>query len=118
MKSKYGSGYNLVLTRKRLEGDEYQQEDTYKTQKIISLVEKTIPNSKVNSNISSEISFLLPSEYASKFPELFEKLETRAEKLDIVNIGISITTVEEVFLRFVSTATTLIANHLSSLNSS
>ena len=83
LKSKYGSGYNLVLTRKRHEGSENETEDSYKTQRIISLVNETIPQSKLNSNISSEMSFLLPSEHASKFPELFEKLETRAQKLDI-----------------------------------
>ena len=90
-----------MLTRKRLEGAEYEQEDAYKAQKIISLVENAVPNSKLNSNISSEISFVLPSEQASKFPALFEKLESKSQKLDIINIGISITTVEEVFLRFV-----------------
>ena len=58
-----------------------------------------IPNSTLNTNINSEISFILPTQEAGKFPKLFETLEQLKDELDIVNIGVSVTTIEDVFLR-------------------
>jgi ABC-type multidrug transport system ATPase subunit len=110
LKSMYGSGYNLVLTRKRPASDEISlspgtalnsySEFEKRTQLIINTVQSIIPDSKLNSNINTEISFILPSVNAKKFPKLLEELEQCKESLSIVNIGVSVTTVEDVFLRY------------------
>ena len=71
----------------------------HQTDKIISLLNHFLPNSKLNSNINSEISFILPTEETSKFPQLFAEIEKNKNELGILNIGISVTTVEEVFLK-------------------
>jgi ABC-type multidrug transport system ATPase subunit len=110
LKSTYGSGYNLILNRKRPASDENSLSaaatalDSYaefekRTQSIIDTVQSIIPDSKLNSNINTEISFILPSVHAKKFPQLLEELEKCKESLSIVNIGVSVTTVEDVFLR-------------------
>lgn len=91
LKSKYGDGYNLVCIKKT--------NDSTSDNHIINLISKHIPSSKLNSNINTEISFVLPKEEAAKFPELLRDLETNKDNLNIVNIGISVTTVEEVFLK-------------------
>ena len=108
LKSKYGSGYSLVLTRKKRTNSQLERaannpeiSDDNITNKIIDLVQGTIPNSKLSSNINTEISFVLPSEETSKFPKLFELIDKQKEDLRILNVGISVTTVEEVFLRYV-----------------
>jgi len=67
---------------------------------IINLVKSYIPDCKVNSDINSEISFILPRERSNVFSELFSVLENQKAKLEIINIGISITTVEDVFLKY------------------
>lgn len=94
LKSKYGSGYNLLLTRKT-----NIQNINDNITKITNLIKKHVKNAELNSNISTELSFVLPKEDASKFPGLFIELEAYKEELSIVNIGISVTTVEEVFLK-------------------
>ena len=139
LKSKYGSGYNLVLTRKRTtrivdseekenmvinhnavmsnaqpadqslsvesshdqstEIEAYKQLREAETRKIIELIETEIPSAVLNSNINSEMSFMLPSDQSGRFSDLFEKLESKSQELNILNIGISVTTVEEVFLK-------------------
>jgi len=131
LKSTYGSGYNLTITRK---GRSFTEEDlslytssysnlnslspikvlNSKTvakqncekavaQKIISMVTGKIPNSKLKSNLHNEISFLLPAQDSHRFPDLFDLLDRFKSEFDILNIGISITTVEEIFLKVEST---------------
>jgi len=126
LKSKYGNGYSLVITKKKNYETEKssQQENTLAKEKIeiensspnpppyevlesnadssnrvIALVKSIIPNAKLNSNINSEISFVLPTEDTVRFSALFEQLEKAKESLNILNIGVSVTTLEEVFLR-------------------
>lgn len=103
LKSKYSSGYNLVLSKKK-KTDELNDVKAIATSyeidnKSITLVKNIIPDSKVNENLASEISFVLPSEQTEKFSELFEKLEREKENLNVENIGISISTLEDVFLK-------------------
>lgn len=51
------------------------------------------------SHEAEEVTFVLPSQQASKFEKLFETLETDRETLGIKSFGVSVTTMEEVFLR-------------------
>ena len=107
LKSKYGNGYSLVITKKKASQTESEspketdeQEANIETStKVIDLVKSIIPSAQLSSNINSEISFMLPTEETAKFSGLFEHLEKLKETLNILNIGISVTTLEEVFLR-------------------
>nr|QUF59428.1 ATP-binding cassette transporter Abca3-2 [Brachionus angularis] len=93
LKSKYGSGYNLVISKKKL--NDLNDTDN----QIKDLVKNIIPNSKLSTNINTEISFVLPSEETNKFSYLFDELEKNKDYLNIMNIGVSVTTVEDVFLK-------------------
>ena len=98
LKSMYGSGYNLILTRKTsFEPTEIHGVEN--TNKIVGLINRHINNSKLNSEIAGELNFILPKEECAKFPDLLLDLETNKDSLNIVNIGISITTIEDVFLK-------------------
>jgi len=108
LKSKYGSGYNLVITRqnRRLQqsanpafADESSRADDEVVERINSLVSSQVPNSAMQSNVNSELSFVLPTVESSRFPALFEKLDKLKGDLGILNVGVSITTLEEVFLK-------------------
>jgi len=90
LKSKYGSGYMLVLQR---------NSENLSSQPIIDLIARLIPNAKLNSNINSEMTFLLSAEDTDKFPNLFDQLEKLKDDLKLVNVGISATTIEQVFLK-------------------
>ena len=103
LKSKYSSGYNLVLTKSKKTDELNQAQSGLENEmdnRAINLVKSTIPDAKVNENLTSEISFILPAEQTSKFSELFQKLEEQKENLNVGNIGISISTLEDVFLKY------------------
>lgn len=106
LKSKYSSGYNLVLTKLKktdeLTNMASMSDDLETDNRAVNLVKSVIAEAKVNENLASEISFILPAEQTPKFGELFEKLETQKEKLNVNNIGISISTLEDVFLKYIT----------------
>ena len=69
-------------------------------EKISELVKKIIPVAEVKSNASGELIFSLPAADSKSFGDLFESLEQSKAEFDIGNFGLSITTMEDVFLRF------------------
>lgn len=126
LKSMYSSGYNLVLTKKHSDSaneqpDENETEDNEETteattstssrtttpksssletgNRIANLIHSIIPAATLHENLNSEISFILPAQQTSSFSELFEKLDENKDTLNIENIGISISTLEDVFLK-------------------
>lgn len=100
LKSKYSSGYNLILTKKQPENGTDVQQANETNNRLKTLVEKMIPDARLNENLNSEISFILPSEHTAKFGELFKSLEANKDYLNVNNIGISISTLEDVFLKY------------------
>jgi ABC-type multidrug transport system ATPase subunit len=106
LKTKYGNGYNLVINKKKASSDtdtanstDFSLQSKNTTNKISDIIKMIIPSATLNSDINSEISFILPTEEAAKFSQLFETLEKSKDDLNIVNIGVSVTTIEDVFLR-------------------
>ncbi|KAJ9595471.1 hypothetical protein L9F63_013335, partial [Diploptera punctata] len=89
LKKLYGTGYQLNLLK---------QEDCIVSQ-ITETIKLHIPDAEVKSEMGSVLTYSLPSEQTSKFPQLFERVEKNKEMLNIASIGVSITTLEEVFLK-------------------
>ena len=90
LKNKFGVGYNLTLVKEDVNVDSLP---------IIDLVIKGVHNGKLLSNVSAEIKFELPMTSIDKFPSLFDTLDSKLKELKIISYGISITTLEEVFLK-------------------
>ena len=65
------------------------------------VIQSKIPTASMVSNEADEAKFALPSNEASKFEELFKMLETDLKTLGIDSFGLSVTSMEEVFLRSV-----------------
>ena len=53
----------------------------------------------MESNMSAELSYVLPHESKEHFERLFNELDRKKEELGISSYGASVTTMEEVFLR-------------------
>ena len=68
--------------------------------RVSELVKNIIPLAEVKSNVSGELIFSLPVQDRKVFGELFEALEKNKIEMDIGNFGLSITTMEDVFLRY------------------
>ncbi|KAL4489354.1 hypothetical protein ABPG72_019009 [Tetrahymena utriculariae] len=90
LKNKFGTGYNLTVVKKN---------PTDNSQPIIDLVKKHVNTAEVLSDVSAEVVLQLRNEQASNFPALFLELDNSLQKLSIQTYGISITTLEEVFLK-------------------
>ena len=58
-----------------------------------------IQGSSLRSTANGEMVFNLPMNESKNFPALFESLEQNKRSLDFLNLGISVTTMEDVFLR-------------------
>merc|ERR1712048_966421 len=69
-----------------------------KTQ-IDDIVLKTVPRSECVANAGAEICYRLPFEETESFPHIFDTLDAKKEEFNIKTYGISITTLEEVFLK-------------------
>jgi hypothetical protein len=70
---------------------------------ILATVQKHIPNASfrtLQSGNESEVAIALPNEgqTTSLFPSLFSELSERKEEFGIQTIGVSLTTMDEVFV--------------------
>uniref|UniRef100_A0A914C294 ABC transporter domain-containing protein n=1 Tax=Acrobeloides nanus TaxID=290746 RepID=A0A914C294_9BILA len=90
LKNIYGAGYHLVVVYKR--GEE-NYADT------LDLLKRFCPDAEMHSSVGVEATFLLASENRPRFPEMFKYLEGCQDSLGIESFGVSITTMEEVFLK-------------------
>jgi len=84
-----GTGYQLNLLK----------EQDCKVDRITNIIQKTVAEAEIKSEMGSMLCYKLPSEQTKQFPDLFEILERDKQMLGISSIGVSITTLEEVFLR-------------------
>ena len=67
--------------------------------KIEKLMKSLVPKAKQVTDVGAELSYILPSSATPSFPKLFDRLETERKELGIVSFGVSVTTMEEVFMK-------------------
>lgn len=66
---------------------------------VTSTVKKYVQHAERESNIGAELSFRLPHNSTGMFPALFDDLDSNKQNLGISSYGVSVTTMEEVFIR-------------------
>eukprot|EP00794_Sanderia_malayensis_P017572 gene17572-19324_t len=89
LKKRFGVGYHLNLVKSQ----------TFQEQSARNVIEDTIPRAKMVSNIGSEMKYILENESSKQFKGLFQSLEAKKDELGIGSFGVSVTTLEEVFLK-------------------
>jgi hypothetical protein len=104
LKKQYGVGYQLTIEKfppkssaaAAKDGDDPNAEsiDDVLTNIVTSAVDTATPLS----NVGTELSFQLPIGAASQFTGMFESLDAKVDEKKIVTYGVSITTLDEVFL--------------------
>ncbi|EGZ11630.1 lipid exporter ABCA1 family [Phytophthora sojae] len=93
LKNRYGAGYNFTLVKSS------DPAKPCKETQLHSLVTERVPSAKVLSNVGAEIAFQLPLDSTASFPALFEELDSKMGDLGVLSYGISVTTLEEVFIK-------------------
>ncbi|XP_052780875.1 phospholipid-transporting ATPase ABCA3-like isoform X2 [Mya arenaria] len=89
LKKLYGAGYHMVMVK----GAQCN------VQKLTELVQAHISGATLESQISAEVSYLLPFNESRKFEALFQEVEGKMKELGVNSFGVSATTMEEVFLK-------------------
>jgi ATP-binding cassette subfamily A (ABC1) protein 3 len=92
LKKKYGAGYHMTIVK---------TSDTTDVAPITRLIQSHVMDAKFDSSAGTEISYNLPDHHSNKFEALFTNIELQKGVLGIDSYGISITTMEEVFLKYV-----------------
>ncbi|XP_054834193.1 ATP-binding cassette sub-family A member 9-like isoform X2 [Eublepharis macularius] len=95
LKKKWGIGYHL-----RMHVNEFCD-----SEKTTSLIKRYIPAAKLSGERENERSYTLPLENVDKFPDLFHDMDNQAD-LGIVNYGVTMTTLEDVFMKLEDNETT------------
>ena len=72
---------------------------SFEVSTLESEVQKNVPGSFIERQVGNELLFTLPSELVSNFYGLFQQMEQNQDRFGIESYGISVTTIEEVFLR-------------------
>uniref|UniRef100_A0A8C0SKP4 ABC transporter domain-containing protein n=1 Tax=Canis lupus familiaris TaxID=9615 RepID=A0A8C0SKP4_CANLF len=95
LKRIYGVGYHIIIVK----------EPHCDVEQITRLVEQHVPDARLETNVAAELSFILPKKHTDRFTGLLTDLEKSQEKLGIGSFGVSITTMEEVFLKMCTSST-------------
>lgn len=88
LKKRFNVGYRLVCVKQ----EQCNADD------VTSIVTAIIPGIQVQ-NVANELVYTLPTKYTMKFQLMFEKLETKQRLLKLHSFGISLNTLEDVFLK-------------------
>ncbi|RHZ01207.1 hypothetical protein DYB26_007813, partial [Aphanomyces astaci] len=89
LKNLYGAGYNLTLVKA----------DGSSSTEIVLFIRQFVAEASVLSTVGSELVVQLPSASSGAFPALLDGLDSHLTALHVVEYGISVTTLEQVFLR-------------------
>jgi len=129
LKNRFGVGYNLTLVKKMKvansaailsplhEGEESKgtfvqvipkgtspaemgnAQSLCDEEGLIDLIQKFVPKNKLLSNVGAEMTFQLPQNSSTAFKPLLSALDAQLNILGVENYGISVTTLEEVFIK-------------------
>lgn len=89
LKQRYGVGYNLVIAKQKREPMPH----------IDKFVNDRIPSAIKLQEVSSEITYQLPTDSSSFFKSFFSDLDLNLDELKVRSYSVGVTTLEEVFLK-------------------
>lgn len=89
LKNRFGVGYNLVLAK----------QPGARVQGVHSYISRFFPDATRLQEVSTEITYQLPTTVSARFKDFFQSLDQDLPKLGLSSYGVGITTLEEVFLR-------------------
>ena len=102
LKKHYGVGYQLTIEKnpKAIGSSAHasHEDKTAIDDNLQAIVTGAVSEASLLSNVGTEMSFQLPLGAAANFTPMFEALDTEVDNAKIVTYGVSITTLDEVFL--------------------
>ncbi|KAM8777565.1 phospholipid-transporting ATPase ABCA3-like [Rhynchonycteris naso] len=89
LKEIYGASYHVVM----------DIEPQCDVDKISAVIQYHIPDAILEKYIGAELSFILPKKHIHRFEALFDAVMEKKRELGIARFDVSVTTMEEVFLK-------------------
>lgn len=102
LKNSYGVGYTMTIVKNMVSNaDNTSGHDGNAdiSEGIRKVVRAYVPEAEPLSDIGAELSLRLPFAASASFVDLFHAIDSRKEQLSVAEYGISVTTLEEVFIR-------------------
>lgn len=90
LKNRFGAGYKLSITKSSPDASD---------PKIVELIQRSVSEAKVLFSVASEVVIQLPMNSASQFGDLFQLLKQFAKEVGVNSYGVSITSLEQVFIQ-------------------
>ncbi|KAG1691223.1 ATP-binding cassette sub-family A member 3 [Nymphon striatum] len=94
LKNKFGAGYHLRMVKK----------DGFDNQIVMDYVNQILP-AKAERDSGREFSLIIEFEHVAKFPGFFEQFQADLDKLKVESFSVSVTNMEDVFLKVGEMAT-------------
>ncbi|KAI6232805.1 ABC transporter ced-7 [Aphelenchoides fujianensis] len=94
LKKRFGTGFLLTISLAHGQADVPP-----KAEKILALTRQHVPEAKFSGSPAAQFTINLPYESKTKFAQLFVELETQSAELDIDSFGLSVNTLEQVFIK-------------------
>lgn len=95
-------GYQLTIEKehdpKEIQQQQEQAMQSPKHKAIVDIVTSAVPDATLLSDVGTEISYQLPMNSSANFPSMFEDLDRQIDSNNVSSYGVSITTLDEVFL--------------------
>lgn len=89
LKKRFGTGYHLICVKN----------ENCDSSAVTNILRQYIPNIEIDSEIGSELSYDLPAEFVDRFEKMFQVLEEEQSALKLGSFGVSLTSLEEVFMK-------------------
>ncbi|KAK9739397.1 ABC transporter [Popillia japonica] len=89
LKKRYGSGYRLVIVK----------DAQCKVEEITAFLRQYIPRINLETNVGRELTYILPESYVGIFERMLGDMDNKRKSLGIETYGISLATLEEVFMK-------------------
>ncbi|CAG5059695.1 unnamed protein product [Parnassius apollo] len=89
LKKHYGIGYKLTIVKT----------EECNVENVTTFFKSFVPDIKENTNIGSELTYILSNEQVSKFPDMLREFEEKRESMHVSSYGLSVTSLEEVFMK-------------------
>jgi hypothetical protein len=100
LKKTFGVGYNMTIEKK--------DANKFDSRNMEETVMARIPQATILTDVGTELTFQLPLDSSDRFPSLFDYIDNNEVALGVQSYGVSVTTLEEVFIK-VAHATKTIA---------
>jgi ABC-type multidrug transport system ATPase subunit len=99
LKSRFGIGYTLTVSTSTNASSSTSDLNSAAAESLLKFIRGHVRTAELVSQAGTEMNFTLPLSASADFAPLFRQLEERKAELSVQEYGVSVTSLEEVFLR-------------------